>query len=165
MSEPATHYEATDLEHQTEITNTYIDATDINLNNQTATENKEKYYTKLSARVQPKLDTCIAISKVVGTDKDLIQLDNLHLNIKQMKQSHKYPPHHLVEQYESNLAQFKQKILKQRAVIRHELSTYEKNYYAKHQTLPTEGDCALFKRLITKRNLANKLLQSWGITL
>ena len=128
MSEPATHYEATDLEHQTEITNTYIDATDINLNNQTATENKEKYYTKLSARVQPKLDTCIAISKVVGTDKDLIQLDNLHLNIKQMKQSHKYPPHHLVEQYESNLAQFKEKILKQRAVIRHQLSTYEKDY-------------------------------------
>ena len=139
MSEPATHYEATDLEHQTEITNTYIDATDINLNNQTATENKEKYYTKLSARVQPKLDTCIAISKVVGTDKDLIQLDNLHLNIKQMKQSHKYPPHHLVEQYESNLAQFKEK------------------YQVK--------ETAVFKKLITKWNLANKPLQSWGITL
>ena len=79
--------------------------------------------------------------------------------------NYKFPPHHLVEWYESNLAQFKQNILKQQAVIRHELSTYEKDYYAKHQTLPTEGDCALFKRLITKRNFANKLLQSWGITL
>jgi len=56
MIEPATYYEATDLKHQTEITDTYIDTTDINPNNQTATENR-KYYTKLLARVQHKLDT------------------------------------------------------------------------------------------------------------
>ena len=100
MSEPATYYEATDLEHQTEITDTYIDATDINPNNQTATEKKENTIPNHQHESNPNSTLCIAISKVVGTDNDLIQLNNLHLNIKQMKQSHKYPPHHLVEQYE-----------------------------------------------------------------
>ena len=82
MSEPATHYEATDLEHQTEITDTYIDATEINPSNQTATENKENTIPNYQHESNTKSKLCIAISKVVGTDKDLIQLDNLHLNIK-----------------------------------------------------------------------------------
>ena len=164
MSEADTHHSATDLEHQTEIKepDTHHDAIDTE---SIATGNKENTIPNYQDQSNPKSTLCIAISKVVGIHKDLIQLDNLHLKLKQMKQSHIHPPQHFVEQYEGNLAQFKQKILKQRAVIRHELSTYERDYYAKHQSVPTEADSPHFRRLITKRNLANKLLQSWGIKL
>ena len=82
-----------------------------------------------------------------------------------MKQSHINPPQQFVERYGCILAQFKQKILKQQAVIQFELSTYGRDYYARHQSVPTEEDSPHFKRLITRWNLANRLLQSWGIKL
>ena len=66
------------------------------------------------------------------------------------------------EHYEHIPAQFKHKILKQRAVIRHELSTYERDYYARHHFVPTEEDSPHFKRLITRRNLANKIPSKLG---
>lgn len=69
MSEPATHHEATDLEHQTEITDTYIDATDINPNNQTATENKENTIPNYQHESNPNSTLCITISKVVVLTK------------------------------------------------------------------------------------------------
>ena len=50
-------------------------------------------------------------------------------------------------------------------MIQFELSTYGRDYYARHQSIPTEEDSPHFKRLITRWNLANKLLQSWGIKL
>ena len=87
----------------------------------------------------PKSKLCIAISKLIGVDKDLIQLDSVYLKLKQMKQFHIKPHQHFVESYECILAQFKHKILK-RAVVRLELSTYERDYYALDIRLPVERE-------------------------
>ena len=131
-TEPATHHDApdtSDLEHQTEVTepNTH-DAT--NLENQTEmtepdmhtatdhTVNKENSVPIRQHESNPKSKLCVAISKVIGVDKDLVQLNSLYLKLKQMKQSHIKPPHHFVESYLCILARFKHKTLKQRAVIR-----------------------------------------------
>ena len=158
VTEPNTH-DAANLENQTEMTEPDMHtATDHTVNKENSVPNHQH-------ECNPKSKLCIAISKVIGVDKGLIQLDSVYLKLKQMKQSHIKPPHHFVESYERILAQFKHKILKERAEIRHELSTYERDYYARHHFVPTEEDSPHFKRLVTRRNLANKLLQSWGIKL
>ena len=110
---------------------------------------------------------CKAIGKVIGTTQqdDLLKLDSLHTHLKQLKAQRKGKASANDKKiYNELLASFRTLVLGKRALIQSELIAYEKKFYKENNRLPTT-DNPHFRELSSQRNYANKLLQSWNISL
>ena len=116
---------------------------------------------------EPQSKLCKAIEKVVGTTQqdDLLKLDSLHIHLKQLKAQRKGKVSANDKKlYNELLASFRTLVLGKRALIQTEIAAYEKQFYEENSRLPTT-DNPHFRELSSQRNYANKLLQSWNITL
>ena len=116
---------------------------------------------------EPQSKLCKAIEKVVGTTQqdDLLKLDSLHIHLKQLKAQRKGKVSANDKKlYNELLASFRTLVLGKRALIQTEIAAYEKQFYEEKSRLPTT-DNPHFRELSSQRNYANKLLQSWNITL
>ena len=109
---------------------------------------------------------CKAIGKVIGTiqQDNLLKLDSLHIHLKQLKQINGRVSANDKKVYNELLGSFRTLVLGRRAFIQTELTAYEKQYYKENSRLLTT-DNTQFRELLSQRNYANKLLQSWSISL
>ena len=127
----------------------------------------ETQITSLSPIPELQSKLCKAISRVVGTTQrdNLLKLDSLHLQLKQLKQRKGKASSHDKKVYKDLLSSFRTLALGKRVLIQNEITAYEKRFYKENNCLPTTSDNPHFRELMSQKNYANKLLQSWNISL
>jgi hypothetical protein len=63
------------------------------------------------------------------------------------------------------LAKLQSQVLSEKTKLKTEITTFEKEYYQAHSTLPCAGDCLQYKTMLKRHKRVTTLLHKWNIML